>query len=162
MHEDGQIDYSNYTLDELLQSRESINRQLYPKNYENLLDAIRTAESKPEVVRQEREKAAGESARSRLVAAYVMMAFLSVYAFYLAYDGFLSRSILIDPPYRGFSLEVYGDAAVVGSVGLAVLGVAFLGPILLLIAGLSEKTVKRFATILGYVSLAIMLASTQM
>ncbi len=40
MDTDGGIDYSGYTLEELIEARSSINKTNYPKNYSNLCKAI--------------------------------------------------------------------------------------------------------------------------
>ena len=50
---DGEIDYRAFSLDELNEVRRTINRSLYPKNYENLLIAIAEQEQAEATSREE-------------------------------------------------------------------------------------------------------------
>jgi len=46
MSEDGEIDYSKCTMDELIEAKSTISQSLYPKNYGNLCTAIETLKAR--------------------------------------------------------------------------------------------------------------------
>ncbi len=122
MSSDGEIDYSDFTVEELIEARGSIDEQRYPKNLANLEAALEKLGGMPggpafeEVaVRQEAAKSTAKNAY------YIAVSVLAIFAaLYVGVTGLMNEHLVLERKSRGINWVFDGLSAQIASVAMIV------------------------------------------
>ena len=122
MSSDGEIDYSDFTLEELIEARGSIDEKRYPKNLANLEAALEKLGGMPaepafeEIA--ERHEAVKSTAKN---AYYIFVSVLAMFAaLYLGVTGFIDEQLVLERKSRGINWVFDGLSAQIASIAMIV------------------------------------------